>query len=313
MAVSPIVRPEATYERYLPCVSKKMQSLAASMARVAATDVPILICGETGSGKSTLARQLHEDSPRRNAPLVVVHGTTARPEIIDGLAQLVERTIVIEEVGELVPAAQDSLVRLLAEQQLRDSARLITTTSHDLAALAARQSLRADLLYRLDVVRLDIPPLRQRPEDILFLAEHFVVTTARRFRRDVRALSPDATARLLEQRWSGNVRELSNCITESVLQCPHVRLRAADLRLRTSTTAADPEAELAAVLTRLQVARPVEFHARMQRLIIQWALAACGGNRIRTAALLGIGRGSLRAKLRRHGLDTPEPATATPH
>jgi DNA-binding NtrC family response regulator len=310
MAVSPIVRAEETDERYLPCVSPQMQLLAASMSRVAATAVPVLICGETGSGKSTLARQLHEDSPRRSAPLVAVLGATARPEVIDGLAQLADRTIVIEEVGELVPAAQDSLVRLLAEQQLRAGVRLITTTSSDLAGLVARRSLRADLLYRLDVVRLDIPPLRQRREDIVFLAEHFLATAARRFRRDVRALSPDACARLLAQRWSGNVRELSSCITESVLHCTQVRLRATDLRFRGGGATVDLESEFAGVLARLQIADPDDFHARVDRLILQWTLDMCGGNRIRTAALLGIGRGSLRAKLRRHGLDTRLSASA---
>jgi DNA-binding NtrC family response regulator len=304
MAVSSIVRSEEPYERYLPCVSPQMQLLAASMSRVGATAVPILICGETGSGKSTLARQLHEDSPRRSTPVVVVAGATAKPEVIDGLAQLAERTIVIEEVGELVPAAQDSLVRLLAEPQLRAGVRLITTTSSDLGGLVARQSLRADLLYRLDVVRLDIPPLRQRREDVIFLAEHFLATAARRFRRDVRALSPDARARLLEQRWSGNVRELSNCMTESVLHCTQIRLRATDLRLRGGGATVDLEAEFAGVLARLQVAYPDDFQARVDRLILQWALDVCAGNRIRTAALLGIGRGALRAKLRRQGLDT---------
>ncbi len=303
MLVSPIARSEEPDERYLPCVSPQMQVLAASISRVAATEVPVLICGEAGSGKSSLARQLHEDSPRRNGPLVVVQGATATPEVIDRLAQLTDRTIVIEEVGDLVPAVQDSLVRLLTEQPLRTPLRLITTTSCDLGVLAARQSLRTDLLYRLDVVRLEIPPLRQRREDVIFLAEHFLATAARRFRRDVRALSPDACVRLLEQRWNGNVRELSNCITESVLHCTQARLRAIDLRLHGGGATIDLEAEFAGVLARLHVAHPREFHARAEQLILQWALEACDGNRIRTAALLGIGRGSLRAKLRRYGLE----------
>jgi len=304
MTASPVEASAEVFERYLPCVSPQMQTLAASLSRVASTDVPVLICGETGSGKSALARQLHEDSPRRSAPLVVVLGGTARPETIDSLAQLAARTVVLEEVGALVPAAQDSLVRLMVEQQLRAGVRLITTTSCDLGVLAARQSLRADLLYRLDVVRLDIPPLRQRREDVIFLAEHFLVTAARSFRRDVRALSQDACVRLLEQRWNGNVRELSNCITESVLHCTQMRLRAIDLRLRGGGATVNLEAEFTGVLARLHAAHPREFQARAERLILQWALDACEGNRIRTAALLGIGRGSLRAKLRRHGLDT---------
>jgi DNA-binding NtrC family response regulator len=290
-------------ERYLPCVSPQMQALAAVLARVAATAAPVLICGETGTGKSTLARQVHEDSPRRATPPVVLHGATATVDGINGLTPLDEHTVILEEVSELAPAVQDSLVRLLNTMSTDGSLRLLTTTSYDLGALATRKVLRADLLYRIDVVRLEIPPLRQRPDDVIFLAEHFLALAARRFRRDVRGLSPEARDALLRHRWAGNVRELRNCILESVLRCPNVRLRAADLRLRAPAASEDPEAELVATLSRLHATYPTDLYAHTQRLVLQWALSVCDGNRIRTAALLGIGRGSLRAKLRRHGLD----------
>jgi len=290
-------------ERYLPCVSPQMQALAAVLSRVAATTAPLLICGETGTGKSTLAQQVREDSPRRNAPLVVLHGATATVDAANALGSLDGHTVLVEEVSDLAPAVQDSLVRLLNTTPTDTGLRLISTTSQDLVALAARKVLRADLLYRIDVVRLEIPPLRQRLDDIAFLAEHFLALAARSFRRDVRSLSPDARDALLRHRWAGNVRELRNCIFESVLRCPHMRLHTADLRLRTPTATEDPEAELLATLSRLHATFPTDLYSRMQRLLLQWALAACEGNRIRTAALLGIGRGSLRAKLRRHGLD----------
>jgi DNA-binding NtrC family response regulator len=289
--------------RYLPCVSPQMQALAAVLSRVAATAAPVLICGETGTGKSTLAQQVHEDSPRRGAPLLVLHGATTTVDAVNALTGLEGQTVLVEEVSDLAPAVQDSLVRLLNTATSDTGLRLLSTTSQDLGALATRKVLRADLLYRIDVVRLDIPSLRQRPDDITFLAEHFLAVGARNFRRDVRGLSPDARDTLLRHRWTGNVRELRNCILESVLRCPHVRLRAADLRLRAPAASEDPEAELVATLSRLQAAYPTDLYGRAQRLLLQWALAACDGNRIRTAALLGIGRGSLRAKLRRHGLD----------
>ena len=292
-----------TQERYLPCVSPQMQALAAVLARVAATSAPVLISGETGTGKSTLAQQVHEDSPFRGAPLVVLHGATATVEAINRLTALKGQTVLLEEVSELAPAVQDSLVRLLNTAPTESGLRLLTTTSQNLAALAIRKVLRADLLYRIDVVRLDIPPLRQRADDVVFLAEHFLALAARCFQRDVRGLSPDARDTLLRHRWAGNVRELRNCVLESVLRCSHVRLRAADLRLHTAAASEDPEAELVATLSRLHAAQPADLYGRTQRLLLQWALAACEGNRIRTATLLGIGRGSLRAKLRRHGLD----------
>jgi len=307
MALRVAGRHDEPLERYLPCVSAAMQALAASVARVAATDVPVLICGEIGSGKSTLARQICEDSPRRGAP-IILQCATATPEVIAGLAQVSDRCVLLEEIGELAPGAQDSLVCLLAAQPPRNGVRLITTSNRDLGELTERHGMRTDLRYRLDVVRLDIPPLRQRREDIIFLAEHFLAVAGRTFHRDVCALSPDARARLLDHRWPGNVRELRNCVMESVLHCPHVRIRAADVRLRTAAAGADPEAELAAALSRLHAAQPGELHARLQRLLLQWAMNVCGGNRIRAATLLGIGRGSLRAKLRRHGLDSLPPA-----
>jgi DNA-binding NtrC family response regulator len=291
------------HERYLPCVSPQMQALAAVLARVAATAAPVLICGETGAGKSTLAQQVHEDSPWRGAPLVVLQAATATAAAVNGLTALAGQTVLLEEVSELAPVVQDTLVRLLNTAATDGGFRLLTTSSQDVGALASRKVLRADLLYRIDVVRLEIPPLRQRPDDVVFLAEHFLALAARRFQRDVHGLGPDARDALLRHRWVGNVRELRNCITESVLRCDHRCLRAADLQLRPAAAADDPEAELVATLARLHAAYPTGLYGRMQRLLLQWALAACDGNRIRTAALLGIGRGSLRAKLRRHGLD----------
>jgi DNA-binding NtrC family response regulator len=127
-----------------------------------------------------------------------------------------------------------------------------------------------------------------------------VTLASRSFKRDVTGLAPDAAARLLRHHWPGNVRELANCITESVLYCSQTHLRAADLRIRSSAGAFDPEAELSAALARLHANQPDEFYANAQRVLFQWALQVCGGNRVRTAAFLGIGRGALRAKLRRY-------------
>jgi len=302
MAASSVPLQDESPHRFLPCVSPQMQALTATMARVAAANVPVLICGETGSGKSALAQQLDEDRPQRSAPMLVLHSASATADAVDELSQMSERTILFEEVGELAPSVQDSLIRLLADASRR-ALRFICTSSVDLAALTERHGMRADLRFRLDVVRLAIPPLRQRPQDIIFLAEHFLTIAARHLRRDVRGLGADARDRLLEHRWPGNVRELYNCIVESVLQCAYVELRAEDVRLRAVASVVDAEAELGAALTQLYAARAAEFYTHTQRLLLQWALNACGGNRVRAAALLGLGRGSLRAKLRRHGLD----------
>jgi DNA-binding NtrC family response regulator len=241
----------------------------------------------------------------------VLQSASTTPEAVAALSALSGQAVLLEEVGELSPRAQDTLVRVLAGS--RGALRFISTTSRSLTDLAARQVLRSDLLYRLDVVRLDIPPLRQRPEDILFLGSHFLALAARYFRRDVRGLSTEAQTSLLHHPWMGNVRELRNCMLESVLYCPHVCLRADDLRLREEISDTNPDLDLTAALPRLHAAHPTDLYDRAQRLVLQWALTTCDGNRRRAAILLGIGRGALRAKLRRYGLDTPQPSPAPPY
>jgi DNA-binding NtrC family response regulator len=166
--------------------------------------------------------------------------------------------------------------------------------------VVVRHRFRADLLYRLDVIRLNIPPLRERPEDIIPLAQRFLALAAHSCQREVPVLSRNAETRLLEHGWPGNVRELSNCILESVLQSSHRNLDVADLRLHLPT---DPEADLGVVLSRLSAGDSTDMYRRTERLLLQWALARCAGNRTRAASLLGIGRGTLREKVRRHHLE----------
>ena len=280
----------------ISCASPSMRELAARVDRVSATDATVLISGEAGSGKTMLAHQVHAKSRRGEAPLVVLHAYQAGTAAFDRLVQSAAPTVLVEEVGELPPDAQGALLRLLAEPA---QPRVIGTTSANLGEMVARQRFRADLLYRLDVVRLSVPPLRQRAEDIIPLAEYFLSLAARSFGRALLELSPDAEACLLRHTWPGNVRELSNCILESILHCAAPSLGVADLRLRVP---AGPEGNLADVLARLCAQDPHDLYRRTDRLVLQWALAKCAGNYVRAASLLGIGRSAFRTKLRRYGL-----------
>src|SRR5215470_1237443 len=283
-------------ESYLPCVSPRMQQITARLAAVAATDLPVLIRGEPGTGKSTLAQQLHQDSAHHGTPLIELECAAATSSMVDGLVQCPERTVLLEGIEELRPSEQNRLVCALDPP--KPMARLIVTTSDDPAALVARRRLRADLLYRLDVIRLDIPPLRQRPDDIIFLAGHFLTVAGRRFRRRY-TLTGDALARLRQHSWPGNVRELRTCLFEAVAEGTYRFLSADDLCLRSES---DPEAEMMAALSRLHAERGTKLFAHMQRVLVQWALATCGTRR-RPAALLGMSRGSVSTWLRRHELD----------
>lgn len=274
-----------------------MRELASRVDKVAATDAPLLISGEPGSGKSTVAHQVYANSRRRAAPLLVLHACETVSGAFDRLAAPPAQTVLLEEVGELPPDAQGALLRAMTDPRARP--RLIATTSVNLGDMVARQRFRADLLYRLDVVRLSVPPLRQRREDIVPLAQHFLTLAARSFGRQVLELSSDAEAALLLHSWPGNVRELSNCMLESVLLCTAASLGAADLRLRVP---AGPEVNLADILSCLCAQDPRDLYRRTDRLVLQWALAKCAGNYVRAASLLGISRNSFRTKVRRYGL-----------
>ena len=289
-------------ESLVPCVSPSMRELASRVDTVAVTEAPVLISDEAGTGKSTLAHHIYANSRRRSAPLVILHASEAAGAPFEQLVQPAVRTVLVEEVGELSPDAQSALLRLMTDPHAPP--RLIATTSMDLTDMVARGRLRADLLYRLDVVRLNIPPLRERPEDILVLAQHFLVLAAGSFRREVPKLSADAETRLLGHSWPGNVRELGSCILESVLQCSGASVRAADLRLRIP---AGPEVDLADILSRLRAVDPRDLYQRTDRLVLQWALDRSSGNHIRAASLLGIGRNSFRTKVRRYGLAPSAP------
>lgn len=295
-----VARDEAIQDQSVQCVSAPMRQLAAAVVRIAVTNIPVLITGETGTGKSTLARNVHRQSAARAAPLVVLHGATTSADAISKLLHLAQRAVLFEEVGELAPGAQDSLVGVMAAAG--PGLRFIATSSCDLNELVARQVMRADLLYRLDVVRLDIPPLRERLDDVMPLAEHFLHLVTRGSQPRPMALAADAQERLSQHGWPGNIRELRNCIVESALHCTQAQLCAADLRLRLRPGPANLEAELNAALSRLHAADAQGFYARTQRLVLSWALMRSEGNRARAAATLGISRGSLRTKLRRLGL-----------
>lgn len=286
---------------YIECLSPPMRALTAGMARVAAVRVPILLCGETGTGKSTLARAIHEHSPAPHTPFSVVESAVATAETISAIPSTTQHTVLLEEIGDLPPAAQKTLVRLMDASPA--GPRFISTTSRDLKDLISRQVLHADLLYRLDVVRLDIPPLRLRPDDIVPLAEHFLALVNRWLRRDAYSLSLEAHTRLLRHEWAGNVRELRNCMIESALGSKRPLLGYAELKLRNADRAADPEAELLRALSRLHAADSSALYARTECAVLRWALQNADHNRVRAAATLGISRGSLRAKLKRHGLE----------
>lgn len=253
---------EALQRAKLEYRSAEMEAVVATARRVAPTDATVLIMGESGTGKELLARAIHELSPRRNKPLIVVDCgsiaasladselfghergayTGAQQRKIGRLAEGDGATVLLDEIGELPLEIQSKLLRFVQEKQIttvggthprKVDVRIIAATNRDLAEEVAAGRFREDLYHRLNVVRLVVPPLRERPEDILFLAQLFLEKFSALHHKSVRRLSPESEALLLRHDWSGNVRELENRVMQAVILTEHEEVGAAMLGFST--------------------------------------------------------------------------------
>ena len=240
--------------------SKKMSDLLDTTRRVAATDVTVLITGESGTGKEMLAHTVHELSGRRDKPLVIVDCGAIPVSLIDSelfgrergaytgaerraagrLAQADGGTVFLDEIGELPLEVQSRLLRFVQEKTItmvggtrsqRVDVRIIAATNRDLEHEVRAGRFRDDLFHRLNVVRLRIPSLRERPDDVPFLARHFLQTFARDCGKSVRGLEPDAEQLLQQSEWPGNVRELQNTILQAVVLTGSDLLTSSDLNM----------------------------------------------------------------------------------
>jgi NtrC-family two-component system response regulator AlgB len=240
---------EAVPDADLETESPKMRAVLDLIARAATSDAPVLLRGENGTGKGVLARWLHAQSPRSAQPFVVVNCPTLSEELLaselfghtkgaftgavrdqPGRVEAAEGgTLFLDEIGEISLGLQAKLLRFLQEKQFerigenqtrRADVRIVAATNRDLEADVTAGHFREDLLYRLNVLELCVPPLRERPEDIVRLARRFVVFTARIARRPIPELSPAAEEALLSYPWPGNVRELRNAIERAVILWP---------------------------------------------------------------------------------------------
>ncbi|MGR3540937.1 MAG: response regulator [Hasllibacter sp.] len=306
-------------EEELPLVgqSAAMQEIYRLLARVVNAELPVLITGESGTGKSLVARAIHDLSDRRTQPYVAAGA--ADLEGADGPAALLSRarggTLVFEEVGDLPREAQARVVRML--DALPDpSPRVMATTQADLTALIAEGRFRQDLFYRLGAVAIDLPPLRDRVEDIPLLAEHFLAR-AEREGAPARHLSPEARELVRGFTWPGNVRQLENAVRRLSVTGAEPAIAVAEV---TAVLGAQPRPEPAATSAeegRLSASihrhlrRYFDLHAgelppaglynrvlhEMERPLIEVCLDATGGNQAKAADLMGINRNTLRKKI----------------
>ena len=262
-------------------------------------DAPILLSGETGTGKELAARALHACSSRRDARLVVLrcalvgdgYDLDLRPEARDGgpLGEARGGTLLLDEVADLPPAGQARLLQMLQDSHGREQGaplvRVVASTRLDLRSLAAQGSFREDLFYRLNVLPVTVPPLRERGEDVQRLADHFLRQLNPSGQRSARCFSASTRNALLRYAWPGNVRELQNAVSRAVTLC-------ADECIETEHLGLGPRSSAVSLSSSIQ--------AEEDRRIDE-ALAQTGGRKADAAELLGISRKTLWEKLKRRG------------
>ena len=317
-----------------------MRALFRSIGKLAQAPLSVLVTGETGTGKELVARALHRESPRANKPFIALNTAAIPAELLESelfgheagaftgatrrhvgrFEQADGGTLFLDEIGDMPAPLQVRLLRVLAEGEffrvggrelIRVDVRVIAATHQPLERLVAEGRFRADLLHRLDVVRLQVPPLRERRDDVPLLAERFLALAAQRLGAAPKRLSPEAVARLRARDWPGNVRELENACWRLAALAPDDRVAAADIdALVPAMAMASPatvqhadawDAALAAwARTRLD-AGDGDLHAqareRFEQALFDAALEHTGGHRGEAAARLGLGRNTLTRRL----------------
>ncbi len=321
-----------------------MQQVFRAIGRLSRSSVSVLITGESGTGKELVARALHEHSPRSARPFIALNTAAIPSELLESelfghekgsftgadaqrrgrFEQADGGTLFLDEIGDMSTPLQTRLLRVLAEGEfyrvggqapVRIDVRVIAATHQDLEARVRSGQFREDLYHRLNVIRIELPPLRARRDDVPTLLAHYLQVAAQELGVDPKALSADATARLVAWDWPGNVRELVNLCRRLTVLAPGAEIHGDDLpvEMRGATAAARDDQWITA-LTAWAGQQPAtggdpwldSALPAFERALIQVALQKTGGHRQQAARLLGWGRNTLTRKLRELGLGDDE-------
>jgi two-component system response regulator AtoC len=310
----------------------RMNRLVDTVAKVAQSgSSTVLLQGNTGVGKELLAREIHDRSPRRDAPFVEVNCSAMTETLLEselfghekgaftdakrmkkGFMELAHGgTLFLDEIGEMSANLQAKLLRAFelkrfrrvgGETDLHVDARIVAATNRDLKEMVAQGRFREDLYFRLNVIRIDVPPLRERPEDIPALVDHFVGHFNREFGKHVKGPNQEALDLLLAYAWPGNVRELRNVIERSILLESEEAILPEHLPLEI-VGAGGSGAKV--IQTRIHAEGGIPTLADVERMAIQHALEQTGGNKTLAAKKLDISRQTLRTKLKDYRIDAP--------
>ena len=305
--------------------SRPMKALVEMLAMVAPSEATVLITGESGTGKELIAKSIHHNSPRKDRPLVVVNCAALSETLLESelfghekgaftgadrrregrFKQADRGTIFLDEIGETSAAMQAKLLRVIQEREIQRvggdetlsvDVRILAATNQNLEEAVENGRFREDLFYRLNVVTLRIPPLRERTDDIPLLAQHFLEKYAGKNRKNVKGFSPLAMDLLLKYGWPGNVRELENTIERAVILLPDEHITEKELPSNITEHFTDKGDS---PTTTASANRPLE---EVEREAILATLEDSGGNKSETARRLGINRKTLHKKLKDYGL-----------
>jgi nitrogen regulation protein NR(I) len=322
----------------------EMQDLYKTIGRVAPLDVPVLLQGESGTGKELVARAIYQHSGRSQGSFLAINCAAMPEGLLEselfghekgsftgadrrriGIFEQADKgTLFLDEIGDMTLATQPKLLRLLQEQQfervggeetIRTDVRVIAATNQDLERKVAASEFRSDLLYRLKVVTIQLPPLRNRKDDLPLLIAHFLRTLNRDLHKRVTSVAPDALRLLEAYPWPGNVRELQSAIKHAYVQSPTEVITLdclpSHLREEPSGHAAGPESNsenlrVVEMVSELMRRGESDIYQKVtttvDRLVLETVLRHVKGNQVQAAEVLGISRTTLRAKMRSLGL-----------
>jgi DNA-binding NtrC family response regulator len=301
----------------------KMQSLFKLIEDVAPTDATVLIQGESGTGKELVARAIHERSHRAEKPFVVINCTAYPSTLLESelfghekgaftgairrkigrFEQADGGTVFLDEVGEIEMSAQAKLLRVLQQQtidrlggenQIKVDVRILAATNKNLLEEVQRGNFREDLFYRLNVIPVHLPPLRERSKDIHLLVRHFLDRFAREQGKRILGVGSEVMRKLIDNPWPGNVRELENCIEHAVVLAKGDQIELRDLPSALAAPASDTGASLITA---------------SETTLIREVLVACEWNKAEAARQLGISRSTLYEKLKRFQITEPSRTT----
>ena len=335
----PVAVPSAT----LPGVTNQMigdstamQEVFRTIGRLSRSTISVLLTGETGTGKEVVARALHQHSPRAKAPFVAINTAAIPTELLESelfghekgsftgaharrsgrFEEAAGGTLFLDEIGDMPLPLQTRLLRVLAEGDyyrvggrdlLRADVRVLTATHQDLQKKIAEGSFREDLYHRLNVITIELPPLRERSDDIALLARHFLSQAAEEMGLEEKHLMPETIQALQQKAWPGNVRQLQNLCQQLCVMAPGEQILPVDLpaNLRdrdAASESSDSWSKALQVWTRKalfsgQVDLMSTARGELEKTILDCALEHTGGKRVEAARLLGLGRNTLTRKL----------------